>query len=105
MDVGAFFVANSQPSELVQPSEGSFDDPSPSAQSTAVLRISLGEPGHNAAGTQTFPDCLCIVTPVAQHAIRTTARTPSPSLQGWDGINECERLLRIITIRPSELNC
>jgi hypothetical protein len=30
---------------------------------------------------------------------------PSPlALQGWDGINECECLLRVVTIGPSELN-
>jgi hypothetical protein len=33
------------------------------------------------------------------------ARTPSLSLQGWDSVNECECLLRIITIGPGELDC
>jgi len=32
------------------------------------------------------------------------ARTAALSLQRWDGINECEGLLRVVTIGPSELN-
>ena len=28
----------------------------------------------------------------------------SLSLQAWDGINQCERLLRIVTIGPGQLN-
>jgi hypothetical protein len=33
------------------------------------------------------------------------ARTPEHSLQRWDGINERERLLRIVTIGSRELDC
>ena len=32
------------------------------------------------------------------------ARSPSFTLQGWDGINQCEGLLRIVTISAGELN-
>ena len=28
----------------------------------------------------------------------------SPSLQAWDGINQCERLLRFVTIGSGQLN-
>ena len=57
------------------------------------------------ASTQTLPDRLGIIATVAQDAIRTMARMASLSLQGWDGINYCECLLRVITICPSELDC
>ena len=32
------------------------------------------------------------------------ARSSSLSLQGWDGINQCECLLRVVAIGPSELD-
>jgi hypothetical protein len=32
------------------------------------------------------------------------ARSSSLSLQAWDGVNQCEGLLRVITVGPSELN-
>ena len=104
MNVGAFFVANSQPSELVQPSEGSLHHPAPSPQSTAMFGVTLGKHRHDAAGTQTFPDCLCVITPVAQHAIRPMARSSSLSLQVWDSINQRECLLRVIAIGSGELD-
>src|SRR5229473_8186637 len=33
------------------------------------------------------------------------ARSPSLALQGWDSINQCEGLLRIVTIGPGKLDC
>jgi len=56
MNVGPFFVPNSQPSELIQPGEGSFHHPAPSPQSSAMFGVTLGKHGLDAAGTQTLPD-------------------------------------------------
>ena len=51
-------------------------------------------------GTQTLPDCLRVITTVAQHAVRTMAWTSPLSLQGWDSVNGYECLLRVVTIGP-----
>ena len=104
MDIRPLLIAHTQSPELVEPSKGSFHHPAPSAQSTAMFSISLGEPRHDVTGTQTLADCLGVITPVAYHAFRTTARTASLSLQGWDGIHQYECSLRIISIRPGELD-
>jgi len=74
------FVANAQPPELIQPSEGPLNYPSPLAQPAAMFSVALCEPRHDAAGTQTLPDCLSVITTVAEHAIRTMARSSSLSL-------------------------
>ena len=55
-------------------------------------------------GSQTLPDCLRVITSVAQHEIRTMAWTPSFPLQRWDGVNERKCLPRVVTIGSSELN-
>ncbi len=65
MHVSPLLVTNTQSAKLIQPSEGSFYDPAPSAQSAAMLSVSLGEPRHDVAGTQTLPDCLRVITTVA----------------------------------------
>jgi hypothetical protein len=65
MDVGPPFVANTQAAKLIQPGEGSFYHPAPSAQSTAMLSISLGEPRHDVADTQPLPDRFRVITTVA----------------------------------------
>ena len=65
MDVGTFFVANAQATKLIQPGEGSFNHPAPSPQSTAMFGVALREPRHDAAFTQTLPDCLSVITTVS----------------------------------------
>jgi hypothetical protein len=65
VNVTPLFVANAQWPKLIQPREGSLHNPSPSAQSTAVLSVSLGEPRHDVAGTQTSPDRLGVIAAVA----------------------------------------
>jgi len=66
--------------------------------------IALREPRYDAAGTQTLPDCLCVITTVTQHAIRPMAGTPTLSLQERDRVNQRECLLRVVTVCPGELN-
>src|SRR5438445_1157511 len=59
------FVAHPQPPELIQPSEGRFDHPSPSPQSAAMFGVALRKKRDDVAGTQTSPDCLGVITTVA----------------------------------------
>lgn len=73
-------VPNAQPPELIQPGEGPLHYPPPSAQSAAVFGVALREPRHDATGTQTPPDRLCVITSVAGHALRPVARTTPLSL-------------------------
>jgi hypothetical protein len=65
MDVGPLFVSDAEPAELIEPGKCSFHHPAPSAQSTAMFSISLGEPRYDVTGTQTLADCLRVITPVA----------------------------------------
>ena len=65
MDVGPLFIADAQAAKLIQPRESSLHHPSPSAQSTAMLGVALGEPRHDVAGTQTLADCLGVIATVA----------------------------------------
>jgi hypothetical protein len=65
MDIGSLLVADAQSTELVEPRKGSFHYPAPSAQSASMFGVALREPRHDAAGTQTSPDCLRVITTVA----------------------------------------
>jgi hypothetical protein len=102
--VCAFFVAHAQAAKLIQPCERPLHDPAPSAQSAAVFRVALRKKRDNASVTQTLSDRFSIVTTVTQHAARTIARASALSLQEWNGINECEGLLGIVSVGPGELN-
>src|SRR5205823_2846993 len=102
VDVGSFFVPDAQAAKLTKPGEGSLYYPPPSSQSTAVFGVSLGEPRPDPTNSQALPNCLRVITTVADHAIRAMAWPSSFSLEERDGINKCERLLRIVKIGPSK---
>lgn len=104
MKVRPFFVAHAQSPELIQPSEGPFYHPSPSAQPAAVFGVAHRKKRNDASVTQTLPDCLRVITAVAAHTIRSATRTAPPSLKSWDGVNQRECLLRVVAISPGELN-
>src|ERR1035437_4773107 len=76
MNVRPLFVANAQSSELIQPSERPLHDPAPSAHAPAMFGVSFRKRRDDASVTQTLPDRFGIITTVAQHAVRTMARTP-----------------------------
>jgi len=105
VDIGSLLVADSQSAKLVEPGKATLDYPPPSAQPAAMLGVTHREQRHDAALTQTLPDCLRIITAVAQDAIRTVTWTPARSLQRYYGIDERERLLRVVTVGPGELEC
>jgi hypothetical protein len=69
-----------------------------------VFGVALREPRHDATGTQTPPDPLYVITTVASHALGPMLRTTPLSLQRWDGVNECESLLRVVPVGAGELN-
>ena len=104
MNIRPLLIAHTQAAKLAEPGKGPLHYPPTSAQPTSMFSISLGEQRRDVPDTQTLPDCLRAITTVAQHAIRTMARSSSLSLQEWDSINECECLLRVVTIRAGELD-
>ena len=104
MDVGSLLVADPQSAKLVQPGKGPFHDPSPSAQSAAVFSVAHREQRQNASVTQALPDRFRVIPAVAEHIIRSMAWAPPDALQRRNGINEHQRLLRVVTVGSSDLN-
>jgi hypothetical protein len=88
MNVRALFVAHAQSPELIQPSEGSFYHPAPSAQSATMFCIALRQKRDDASVAQTLPDRFGIVTAVTEHAVRMPARASALSLQNRDRISQ-----------------
>jgi len=56
VNVRPLFVSNPQPPELIQPSEGPFDYPSPSPQRATMFGVALRKKRDDAADAQTSPD-------------------------------------------------
>ena len=102
--ISPLFVTHSQSPKLIQPSEGRLHHPPPSAQSAAVFGIAFCKKRNNASVPQVLPNRFGIIPAVAHNTIRTVTRASALSLQKQDGIHQGERLRRVVTVRPSELN-
>jgi hypothetical protein len=56
VNIRPLFVSNPQPPELIQPSEGPFDYPSPSPQPATMFGVALRKKRDDVADAQTSPD-------------------------------------------------
>jgi len=65
MDVGPLFIANTQATKLIEPSERPFYHPAPLPQSAPMFRVAPSDHGQNMAGKQTLADCLGVIATVA----------------------------------------
>jgi hypothetical protein len=103
MDVRSLLVPDSKSAKLINPGKSSFHYPSPPTETTAVSGVAHREQRDDATVAQTLSNYLCVITAIAQYAIRPAAWTSPQALQCWDGINERYGLLRVVTIRASKL--
>jgi hypothetical protein len=100
MDVGQLVVAEVQAAKLIQPGERALHDPPPSAQAAAMPRSAHGEQWEDLAYSQALPDDLRVVRAVTQHAVGTTSRSSSLSLQERDRIDERQGFSGVVAVGP-----
>ena len=73
MDLVAAVVADEQPFELVQPSEGAFDDPAVAAKPGAVLGLAAGDLVLDASLTELAAVLVVVVASIGSDAFGATA--------------------------------
>ena len=92
VDLGAAFVADEQPFELVQPGEGALDDPAVAAESGAVLGLAARDQRFDAALADEAAVFVVVVAAVGDHRVGSPAgpadaprdrRDPSSSGISW----------------------
>jgi hypothetical protein len=102
VDVHPPFVADPQPSVLVQPADRSLDDPAGGPQTAAMYSPAMGEHGLDVPLSQLGLVRLRVVRAVALDARRTEARAPAFALERRDGVDQREELGDVVSIRTSE---
>ena len=55
--------------------------------------------------TQSTADFLCVVGPISQYAIGATVRPTTQALQRRNGIEQGQRLGRVVAIRAGQFDC
>ena len=98
MHVGSLLVPDTKSAELVEPGKGSFHNPAPFPQSTAVFCISFCQQGPDPPPPHTVADRFGIVSAVAYEAVGTPAWPSTLALQRGNGIDEYQSLLRVMAI-------
>ena len=73
MDVAATFIADRQPTVLVQPTEGAFHHPTEDTQPTAMFLVASRQLGYNASPPQRLPMSAGVVGLVALDPLRPAA--------------------------------
>ena len=89
MDVGSAFVASPQSSEVVQPGEGSLDDPAQLAQTGAVSVAAAGDLWCDAALPlpQQAPVLVVVIAAIGEHRAGPSFRAAPQAANRWDGID------------------
>lgn len=105
MNIITAFIAYSQSTKLVQPSKCSFDDPAKHTKATAVFSSSLGQNRINPQAMQCVSMRLAIIGAVTLHTIRPLTRTTDFACNGWNRLNQWQKLSHIMTVGSGYFRC
>jgi hypothetical protein len=108
VDLVAAVVADEEPLEVVQPSEGALDDPAGTAQSGAMFGLAARDLGGDAASAQLPPVLVVVVATVGGHPFRPAARTADPRAHGRHPFDQWDELGYVVAVaardRPGARN-
>lgn len=102
MEIGASLVADAEPFELVQPGEGSLDDPAHLAESGAVGDAASGDQGFDAPLPQQAAVLVEVVAPVGIQAPGLAAGTSPESPDRWDGVQKRQELGDVVPVAAGQ---
>ncbi len=102
VEIGASFVAGAEPFELVQPGEGTLDDPAHLAQSGAVSDAASGDHRLDAAFPQQAAVLVEVVAPVGIQAPGLAAGTPPQTPNRRNGVEQGQELGDVVPVATGE---
>jgi len=98
VDVGAAFVADEQPFEVVQPGEGALDDPALAAETGAVLALAARDQRLDAAFADKTAVLVVVVAAVGDHAVGAATRPSRPSRDRRHRLQERDQLGDVVAV-------
>ena len=98
MSVGSPFIANPQPSELVQPCQGSLHYPPMDAQATPVLGKAFGQDRLDPQRSQRLPVGFRVISSVSLNLVWSPAWTSYLAPNGRNGFHQGQQLSYIMTV-------
>ncbi len=98
MDFGAAVVADEQSLEVVQPGEGTFDDPAGAAEPGAVRGVSSRDLVFDPARAQLPAVLVVVVATIGGDAVGSPTRPAGPATNRWDALEERDQLGDVVAV-------
>lgn len=98
MEIGASFVSDAEPFELVQPGEGALDHPAHLAQSGTVGDAASRDQRLDAALAQQAAVLVEVVAPVCVQTPGFAAGASPPTANRWDGVQQGQELGDVVPV-------
>lgn len=98
MHVGPAFIAHSQPAELMQPGEGSLDDPARGAKMAAMLAAPLADLRTDATLTQECAIPFAVIAAVGLNVCRLDQRMTASTGNLCHALNKRHELRAVVAV-------
>lgn len=92
------FVADDETPELIDPSEGSLDNPAVSAEVFAALEAAPGDAGRDASGAQVAPAAVKIVAFVGVEFVRSVAGSTAPLADRMNRVHDISQRHAVVAV-------
>jgi hypothetical protein len=102
VDVCAAVVANEESFELVEPGEGTFDDPAVAAEARAVLGLASCDLWGDPERTELAAVLVVVVAAVSGDSVGSAARPADLATDGRDAFDERDQLGDVVAIAARE---
>jgi hypothetical protein len=100
--VGAAFVADEQPFELVEVGEGALDDPADDAEPGAVLGLTAGDQGCDPERSDEPAVLVVVVASVADNPVGSAAWAANEACDGWQPLQQRDQLRDVVAVATGE---
>jgi hypothetical protein len=102
VDVVAAVGADQEAAAIVQPGEGSFDDPAVAAEAGAVLGLAAGDDRLDAALPDEPPVLVVVVAAVGDQRPRSASWATDPAAHRWHPVEQLEQLGDVVAVAAGE---
>ena len=102
MDVGSAFVADEQALHLVEPAEGTLDNPAIASQSRAVAVVAVGEHGCDPKLAERLPVCVGAVAAVAEQRLGPPPRPAGEARNGRHALKQRQQLRDVVAVAAAQ---
>jgi hypothetical protein len=100
--LGAAFVADEQPFELMQVREGALDDPADGAEAGAMLGAAASDDGSDPAGADEPAVLVVVVAAVADQLVGPSTRPPDQAADRGHAVEKRDQLRDVVAVAAGE---